>query len=955
MNRDVKRESLWVTRFKLWLRSFKQNWELFKERKIALYGLGVIIFFALYGAFHGGYIQIMENVYKSKTYEIAKEIYSIYESNLLDDLENAINSGDKIGYRLTLMQKEKEVDEKVGEIFRERGMAEDNEFYRNVKMVLTGKYFDYDVRLYILNNLKAILKDVNISDENIDELTSRITSYFFFEKINQFIDEFGNEEKSEIAWRYLDENKVRELLLNTARTYPDFLVEIASGYNLNYTKEFVEKNPEEAVGTILAFSKYDITPIADIIYDAIDFGKIKHDISTDEKFLSAVFMEMKDILEDVTGEVLDENEVVKNKDKYIPLILENIDIDTLTKAYLLSEIKKAFSSGENTVKELLLNMMKKHVKYSLLSDLRFNPAEKLQSFYNTFEYYDEAFYSMLGLNEVLNKMEDALNKGDRQEVLKYAESLLRKLENIKDIRQTAAIVSNWVENLKGGSAGYGKIGIDYRSADPKISSSLAGNIDKTFEELTDIAREVTDFLNTMDEYALNKVCKDVKSLVESIKKGKEVSIEEFRKALNTVKSRKTTLLSEDKEIYKKFLEKEKVLKDYGEKVIMQDVYYIAQFFSEKLSETLGSDPIVEEFKKAANNYLEMVKGKKKFNVEEELEKFNELVSKAQKRIINIDVNTVKLPEYNVSAVDLLIATHKDFQKEIKEALKNYVGKTADRKLYDELIDVAAYFDLKEVVNSFYFASLPYDPITGNDGLYNNPAPPSALHPLGTDPLGRDIMSEMMYSTPREFVLGVTAALITVIIGTLIGATAAYYGGAVDTFFMRLADIVMLFPSLALLMVLSAFMELTLFRLALIMGIISGFGSITIVLKAQALTVKVRPFIEAAKSAGGSDFYIITKHIIPNILPLSFLYMMFSVTGAIFSEAVLSFFGLVQLRMSWGIILHTAQSQGYLIGSNIGTFWWLWVPPGAAITLICSAFYFLGRGLEEIVNPRLRSR
>ncbi len=251
---------------------------------------------------------------------------------------------------------------------------------------------------------------------------------------------------------------------------------------------------------------------------------------------------------------------------------------------------------------------------------------------------------------------------------------------------------------------------------------------------------------------------------------------------------------------------------------------------------------------------------------------------------------------------------------------------------------------------------PYDPIIGFDAtIYSHPSPPSLKHPLGTDPLGRDVLSQLMYSTPREFVLGITAALITVIIGTIIGAASAYFGGLVDTFFMRLADIVMLFPLLALLMVLSAFIELTLFKLALIIGLISGFGSITIVLKSQALTVKVRPFIEAAKSAGASDGYIIFKHIIPNILPLSFLYMMFSVTNAIFSEAVLSFLGLVNIRMSWGIIIHTAQANGYLIGSFIAKYWWLWAPPGVSITLLCSAFYFLGRGLEEIINPRLRKR
>lgn len=256
----------------------------------------------------------------------------------------------------------------------------------------------------------------------------------------------------------------------------------------------------------------------------------------------------------------------------------------------------------------------------------------------------------------------------------------------------------------------------------------------------------------------------------------------------------------------------------------------------------------------------------------------------------------------------------------------------------------------------YETFVPYDPVVGFDPeVLSHPSPPSLRHPLGTDPLGRDILAMIMYSTPREFVLGITAALITVVIGTIIGASAAYYGGIIDTFFMRLADIVMLFPSLALLMVLSAFMELTLFRLALIMGILAGFGSITLVLKAQALTVKVRPFIDAAKSAGASDAYIIFRHIIPNILPLSFLYMMFNVTGAIFTEAVLSFLGLANIRMSWGVIIQVAESSGYLMGSSIGAYWWLWLPAGVCITLLCSSFYFLGRGLEEIVNPRLRKR
>lgn len=211
----------------------------------------------------------------------------------------------------------------------------------------------------------------------------------------------------------------------------------------------------------------------------------------------------------------------------------------------------------------------------------------------------------------------------------------------------------------------------------------------------------------------------------------------------------------------------------------------------------------------------------------------------------------------------------------------------------------------------------------------------------------------MWSTRSEFALGVTSALITVIIGTFIGAVCAYFGGLVDTIFMRIADLVMLFPFIALLMVLRSVIHLDLLRLALVMGTLSGFGGITITLKAQALTVKVKPYIEAAKVAGGNALHIIRYHIIPNIMPLSFLYMMFNVTAAIFTEAVLSYFGLLDIRMSWGIMIHTAESAGYL--GAFSQYWWLWAPPGAAITLLCFAFYLVGRGLDTVVNPRLRKR
>ena len=248
----------------------------------------------------------------------------------------------------------------------------------------------------------------------------------------------------------------------------------------------------------------------------------------------------------------------------------------------------------------------------------------------------------------------------------------------------------------------------------------------------------------------------------------------------------------------------------------------------------------------------------------------------------------------------------------------------------------------------------YNPVTGYAfDQVEQPAPPSWKHLLGTDPLGRDVLSQLLSSTRSEFILGIVAAVVTVSIATTVGAVAAYYGGLVDTFFMRLADLVVSLPGISLLIVLSALIDLNLFMLALVLGLLGGFGGTAIVLKSQALGISVKPYIEAAKVAGGGRIHIIFTHIVPNLLPLSFLYMMFTVTAAIFSEAVLSFFGLLNIRMSWGIMIHTASTGGYLLGG--ARYWWLIVPAGASITLLCSTFYLVGRALDEVANPRLRRR
>ena len=247
----------------------------------------------------------------------------------------------------------------------------------------------------------------------------------------------------------------------------------------------------------------------------------------------------------------------------------------------------------------------------------------------------------------------------------------------------------------------------------------------------------------------------------------------------------------------------------------------------------------------------------------------------------------------------------------------------------------------------------YDPVNGFDiEIAYHPSPPSLRHPLGTDVLGRDVLSQLMFSTRYEFALGILAALVTSIVATTVGAVAAYYGGVIDMIFMRLADLVIMMPLLPILIVLGALMDVGMIELAIVLGLLFGFGATAVVVKSQGMAVKVKPFIEAARIAGGGDRHIIFKHMIPNLLPISLLYMMFTVYSAIAIEATLSFFGLTSIPMSWGIMINVTWVFGYLLRFDT---WWLLFPPSIAITTLCAAFYLVGRAMDEVVNPKLRKR
>jgi len=286
-----------------------------------------------------------------------------------------------------------------------------------------------------------------------------------------------------------------------------------------------------------------------------------------------------------------------------------------------------------------------------------------------------------------------------------------------------------------------------------------------------------------------------------------------------------------------------------------------------------------------------------------------------------------------------------------DAVVNEFTVVEDVALTDETTEIAlsdARFELNPTIDVGEVVRIPVQPAPPTLGGEEGHA-----HFLGTDPQGRDIFSQLLYGARAAFLLGFVAAFTTVFIATTVGAIAAYYGGKLDGFLMRTADLILLMPLLPLLIVMSAVVQINMIMLGIMIGILGGFGGDAIILKSQALSIKVKAYIDAARVAGGGDGHIIFRHIVPNVVPLSLLYMMFGVTIAIALEATLSYLGLLNIQMSWGIMINAAKNGGYLLSGT--RYWWLLFPSGLAVSFLAFGFFVVGRGMDEVINPRLRAR
>jgi peptide/nickel transport system permease protein len=248
---------------------------------------------------------------------------------------------------------------------------------------------------------------------------------------------------------------------------------------------------------------------------------------------------------------------------------------------------------------------------------------------------------------------------------------------------------------------------------------------------------------------------------------------------------------------------------------------------------------------------------------------------------------------------------------------------------------------------------PYDPMEiqfFEDGNVKRLLPPSMNHLLGTTYMGRDVFSQMVIGSRVAVLVGVISAICVAFIGTNIGLIAGYFGGKVDRILMGIVDVMYGLPFLPFALILVSVLGPGVQNVILAIVLITWRNS-SRVIRSQVLSLKNRTFIEAAKLSGASDKRILYKHIAPNVIPISLIYVSTSMAAAIMTESSISFLGLGDpIQISWGRILFTCYSSQAMFKAP----WWI-LPPGIAITLLVLSGYLMGRAFEEIANPKLRER
>ncbi len=241
---------------------------------------------------------------------------------------------------------------------------------------------------------------------------------------------------------------------------------------------------------------------------------------------------------------------------------------------------------------------------------------------------------------------------------------------------------------------------------------------------------------------------------------------------------------------------------------------------------------------------------------------------------------------------------------------------------------------------------PYDPAERVGRPFSSP---SAEHLLGTNDVGQDLLSELIYGTRVSLTVGIIAAAVALLIGTSIGILAGYYPKRLGAFLMRGVDVVLILPFLPLLIVLAAYLGRSLTNTILVIGVLIWAAPARII-RSQVISLRSREYVMASQSMGAPDKWVIFRHVLPRTALLATGSFVRAVSGAILLEAALSFLGLGDpIQKSWGSILFWAQSRGAFL--TPAWKWWV-LPPGLAIMLASLGFALIAFAVEERINPKL---
>lgn len=235
-------------------------------------------------------------------------------------------------------------------------------------------------------------------------------------------------------------------------------------------------------------------------------------------------------------------------------------------------------------------------------------------------------------------------------------------------------------------------------------------------------------------------------------------------------------------------------------------------------------------------------------------------------------------------------------------------------------------------------------------MYSIESPPSSEHPLGTDEVGRDVLTRLLYGGRVSLAVGILASLAEIVIGVVLGAIAGFYGGKVDAVIMRITDIIMCFPFFVVAIVMAAIVGPSMVNLIFIIAILE-WTKIARIVRAEVLSLKERDFITASRSMGLNEFEIIIRHVLPNTFASILVFATLAIANGILTEAALSFLGMGVRppQPSWGNMLAAAQSMRVLQYE-----WWMWIPQGFMVFITVISINFLGDGLRDALDPKLKT-